>query len=83
MLPVAQWCRKMVKLPDGEMETAKKMAGVINVTEAQIIIEELEKAHYHIERNANPKILFLDVSLQIIKVLHLKIVPTGNHYIPN
>jgi DNA polymerase-3 subunit delta' len=74
---------KLVKLPDGEMETAKKMAGVINVTEAQIIIEELEKAHYHIERNANPKILFLDVSLQIIKVLHLKIVPTGNHYIPN
>jgi DNA polymerase III subunit delta' len=43
----------------------------------------LEKAHYHIERNANPKILFLDVSLQIVKVLNLKIVPPGNHYIPN
>jgi len=74
---------KLVKLPDGEMETAKKMAGVIGIPEGQTIIEELEKAHYHIERNANPKILFLDVSLQIIKVLHLKIVPAGNHYIPN
>jgi DNA polymerase-3 subunit delta' len=74
---------KLVKLPATEMEMAKKMASVIGITDAQVITEELEKAHYHIERNANPKILFLDVSLQIIKVLHLKIVPTGNHYIPN
>jgi DNA polymerase-3 subunit delta' len=74
---------KLVKLPAAEMEMARKMARVIGITDAQVITEELEKAHYHIERNANPKILFLDVSLQIIKVLHLKIVPAGNHYIPN
>jgi DNA polymerase-3 subunit delta' len=41
----------------------------------------LEKAHYAVERNANPKILFLDVSLQIIKILHFKILPKGNQYI--
>ena len=74
---------KIVKLPEQEMETAKKMSAVMNISQAQTIINELEKAHYHIERNANPKILFLDVSLQIIKVLNLKIVPAGNHYIPN
>jgi len=75
--------QRIVKLPEHEMETAKKMSAVINNAQAQAIITELEKAHYHIERNANPKILFLDVSLQIIKVLNLKTVPAGNHYIPN
>ncbi|MFD0795526.1 ATP-binding protein [Mucilaginibacter litoreus] len=74
---------RIVKLPESEMETARKMSAVINMPMAQAVISELEKAHYHIERNANPKILFLDVSLQIIKILHLKIVPQGNHYIPN
>ena len=49
------------------------MTNVLNVNSTQAIITELEKAHYHIERNANPKILFLDVSLQIIKVLNLTI----------
>jgi DNA polymerase-3 subunit delta' len=48
-----------------------------------LIIDELEKAHYHVERNANPKILFLDVSLQIIKILINKNVPAGNQYMPS
>jgi DNA polymerase-3 subunit delta' len=51
------------------LDTAQKMSNVLNNAMAQAIITELEKAHYHVERNANPKILFLDVSLQIIKVL--------------
>jgi DNA polymerase-3 subunit delta' len=74
---------RIVKLPEQELETAKKMSAVMNIPQAQTIINELEKAHYHIERNANPKILFLDVSLQIIKILNFKIVPAGNHYISN
>lgn len=73
----------MVHLPEQELDTARKMAKVMNIAQSETLITELEKAHYHIERNANPKILFLDVSLQIIKVLNLKIVPPGNHYIPN
>jgi DNA polymerase-3 subunit delta' len=63
----------LVHLPPQELETAQKMANVMNISSAQGIINELEKAHYHIERNANPKILFLDVSLQIIKLLNLTI----------
>jgi DNA polymerase-3 subunit delta' len=80
---ISAGAERMVHLPSQELETARKMAGVMNIAQAETIITELEKAHYHIERNANPKILFLDVSLQIIKVLNLKIVPPGNHYIPN
>ena len=63
----------LVHLPGQELETAQKMTRVMDINMAQGIINELEKAHYHIERNANPKILFLDVSLQIVKQVNLTI----------
>ncbi|HEY2582287.1 MAG TPA: hypothetical protein VGI43_10775, partial [Mucilaginibacter sp.] len=64
----------LVHLPSSELETAQKMNNVMNISMANGIITELEKAHYHIERNANPKILFLDVSLLIIKILSFKTI---------
>jgi DNA polymerase-3 subunit delta' len=73
----------LVHLPPGELETAKKMCAVMPLPAAEAIILILEKAHYHIERNANPKILFLDVSLQIVKVLKFKTFPQGAQYISN
>jgi DNA polymerase-3 subunit delta' len=72
----------LVHLPADELETAQKMIGVMNMAQAEAISAELEKAHYHVERNANPKILFLDVSLQIIKILFFKTFPQGTQYIP-
>src|ERR1700748_2694440 len=73
----------LVHLPAQELETAQKMTNVMNTAMAQAISTELEKAHYHVERNAYPKILFLDVSLQIIKILNFKTLPQGTHYIPD
>ena len=73
----------LVHLPAQELETAQKMTNVMDVSAANDIITELEKAHYHVERNANPKILFLDVSLQIIKTLKFKTLPQGTQYMPN
>lgn len=73
----------LVHLPPQELETAQKMTNVMNISMANAIITELEKAHYHIERNANPKILFLDVSLLIIKILSFKTIPQGTQYMPN
>ena len=73
----------LVHLPAQELETAQKMTNVMTPAIAQAISTELEKAHYHVERNANPKILFLDVSLQIIKILNFKTLPQGTHYIPS
>ena len=74
----------LVHLPAGELETAQKMARVMLVEEADAIVAELEKAHYHVERNGNPKILFLDVSLQIIKILSFKTIRQGrSQYMPN
>jgi DNA polymerase-3 subunit delta' len=73
----------LVHLPAPELETAQKMTNVMNSSQCEEIITELEKAHYHVERNANPKILFLDVSLQIIKVLNLTIRQVRTPYMPN
>ena len=64
----------LVHLPAQELDTAQKMTNVMDINQARAISAELEKAHYHVERNANPKILFLDVSLQIIKVLKFKTI---------
>ena len=73
---------ELVKLPVSAMETAKKLSThVLNLNMAEAIISELEKAHYHIERNANPKILFLDVSLQLVKIIKFKTLPKGTQYI--
>ncbi|MDP9076581.1 MAG: hypothetical protein M3O71_04085 [Bacteroidota bacterium] len=74
----------LVHLPANELETAQKMSNVMIVEEAAAIVAELEKAHYHVERNGNPKILFLDVSLQIIKILSFKTIRAERtQYIPN
>jgi DNA polymerase-3 subunit delta' len=73
---------ELVKLPARALETAKKLSThVLDLSMADAIIAELEKAHYHIERNANPKILFLDVSLQLVKIIKFKTFPKGTQYI--
>lgn len=36
------------------------------------IIEALETANYHIERNGNAKIIFIDLSIQLTRLLHRK-----------
>ena len=72
----------LVKLPDSALQTAQKLSKhVLDLSMADAIISELERAHYHIERNANPKILFLDVSLQLVKIIKFKSLPKGTQYI--
>jgi DNA polymerase-3 subunit delta' len=75
---------ELVKLPHQTLEVAKKLAThVLNLEMVEALINELEKAHYHIERNANPKILFLDVSLQLVKIIKFKTFPKGTQHIYN
>lgn len=74
----------LVKLPPQILETALKLStNVLNLAMTEALINELEQAHYHIERNANPKILFLDVSLQLVKIIKFKSLPVGTQYIYN
>lgn len=74
----------LVKLPTETISIAVKLTtNVLNLSMVEALINELEQAHYHIERNANPKILFLDVSLQLVKIIKFKSLPTGTQYIYN
>ena len=59
----------LIHLPAKELEFISKFSQVLTIAKAEAIANELEKAQYHIERNANPKILFLDVSLILVKIL--------------
>ena len=74
----------LVKLPTDTLSIAVKLTtNVLNLAMVEALISELEQAHYHIERNANPKILFLDVSLQLVKIIKFKSLPAGTQYIYN
>ena len=52
-------------------EGKKKFYPFINSKNANLIADELNQSVYHIERNANPNILFLDLSLKIGKMLKI------------
>jgi len=58
---------------EGEEETfIRKFSPYVNNLSGPALSDEFNKALFHIERNANPSILFLDLSLTIIKLLKRK-----------
>ena len=62
---------KIVFLSKEELDFCQKFAQFITVDNAYKITEELNKAHYHIERYANNKIVFLDLGLIMVKQLQI------------
>lgn len=72
----------LVHLPEKELVVAQNLASkVLTMAMVEVIADELDTAHYHVERNANPRILFLDVSLQLVKILKFKTFPQGTQHI--
>ena len=65
---------KMMKMNvSGQNFTMEKFAPFIHAENCMEIISELNMAQLHVERNANPKILFLDTSFKIARLLHKKL----------
>lgn len=62
----------LVKLEAEERKFASKFAPFIHRDNIQKFTDEINQALFHIERNANPSILFLDLSLQVVRLLQLK-----------
>lgn len=52
-------------LPPNELDFVQKFSKLITQVNAGQLADELNQAHYHIERNANPKMVFVDSSIQI------------------
>lgn len=50
----------------------KKFAPFIHENNIIPIIEELELAMYHVQRNGNAKIIFTDISIKLTRLLHAK-----------
>jgi len=62
----------LVKLENEEMDFTQKFSPFINPANIQQFANEFNEALFHIERNANPSILFLDLSLKSMRLLKLK-----------
>ena len=58
-----------VRLQNNELSTAIKMSAVIDLEQIEPIMRLFDESIHHIERNANAKILLLDVSIQMNKIL--------------
>ncbi len=52
-----------------QMEFVQKFSRFISADNMEGLLEEFDRAHYHIERNAHPKILFTDLSYSISELL--------------
>jgi len=61
------------RLTGNTLESAVKLKELISFEQLEAIAELLNKLHYHVERNAYPKVLFLDASLKVNKILKNKI----------
>ncbi len=60
---------EQVRLREREKKTAQGMAKVIEIPQLEAIVSLLDECTYHVERNAHPKLLFLDTSIQINHII--------------
>jgi DNA polymerase III subunit delta' len=63
-----------VYLPDNEKDFADRLNRLADISQQQAIIEELDRATYYIERNANAKILFHALTIKLYHIIQDKIV---------
>lgn len=61
----------LVKLGADEQEFVKKFSPFIHANNIERFIEELNKAYYHMERNANVRILFMDLAFKFNELLNV------------
>lgn len=61
-----------VKMGDQEKDFAIRLNKIASVSQQQAIIEELDKASYYIERNANGKMLFQALTLKLYHIIQNK-----------
>ena len=70
MLPYAD--QTLSRLTPEEKDFARNFAPFIHRANGVLFTDELNRALFHIERNANPSLLFMDLSLTFCKLLKMK-----------
>ena len=66
-----------VRLLPNELKTAQNLTKVIEFEQVEKITNLFNDLSYYVERNANPKILFLDASLKMNQILKNKSLATS------
>lgn len=64
--------RDLVRLSGQEKQFLEKFAPFVNQKNYERLIEEFNSNYYYIERNANPKILFMDLFLKTNELINTK-----------
>lgn len=67
-----------VKMGDQEKDFAVRLNKIASVSQQQAIIEELDRASYYIERNANSKMLFQALTLKLYHIIQNKTLFLNN-----
>lgn len=62
----------LVRLGGNEKQFLEKFSRYINQKNYERLVEEFNSSYYYIERNANPKILFMDLLLNTNALINLK-----------
>ncbi len=65
--------KKMARLEGEDLEFSEKLSPLVHTGNCEQLVRQFQDACYHVERNANPKILFLDLSFKIGRLLHSKV----------
>jgi DNA polymerase-3 subunit delta' len=65
-----------VAAAENELAFAQRLNKIAGVTQQEAIIEELDKASYYIERNANPKMLFQALTFKLHHIIINKVALT-------
>lgn len=63
---------KLERIPEVEKGFVTNFSKVFSPEKIAEVVPKIEEANYHIERNANPKILFLDLSIAIAQIARSK-----------
>lgn len=56
-------------LPEGEKDFVSRFNKFLSIPQQHAIVEELDKASYYIERNANPKMLFHALTIRLKHII--------------
>jgi DNA polymerase-3 subunit delta' len=67
-----------VIIPEGERDIALRLNKIADIGQQKAIIEELDRAAYYIERNANAKMLFHALTIKVYHILADKKVMVVN-----
>ena len=71
-LMINSGAEKLVLLRGEELVFIKKFSPFVNLKNYERLTEEYNKSYFHLERNANPKILFMDLALKTNEYLNIK-----------